>query len=181
MIGETRDLETAQISIQAALTGHLVLSTLHTNSAPAAVTRLLDMGIEPFLIASSVVAVIAQRLVRRLCDACRESYVPDEEIIKRLGITKEEAGKITFYKPGKCDECMQTGYRGRLAIFEIMTMTAAVARLTMERKDTIVLQEQAHKDGMTFLIEDGIRKIKEGITTVEEVLAVATTAEGITE
>lgn len=177
MIGETRDLETAQIAIQSALTGHLVLSTVHTNSAPATVTRLLDMGIEPFLIASSVVVVVAQRLVRKLCPACKQVYQPDSEVIQRLGLTKEQAKDITFYKSVGCDECLQTGYRGRLAVFEIMVMSAAIARLTMERADTNRLQQQAQKDGMTLLIEDGIRKIKQGLTSIEEVLAVATVHE----
>lgn len=174
MIGETRDQETAQIAIQAALTGHLVLSTLHTNSAAATITRLIDMGVEPFLISSTIVAVMAQRLVRRLCQACKEAYTPTDAIIKRLGLTLAEAAKITFYKAKGCDECLNTGYKGRLAVFEVMVMTSAIARLTIERADTALIQEQAQKDGMTLLIQDGVRKIKEGLTTVEEVLSVAT-------
>ncbi len=177
MIGETRDQETAQIAIQAALTGHLVLSTLHTNSAAATITRLIDMGIEPFLIASTIVAVVAQRLVRRLCENCKKPFKPTEEALKRIGISPEEAKNITFYEAKGCEQCLQTGYRGRLAIFEIMVMTNNIARLTMDRADTAVIQEQAQKDGMTLLIQDGIRKIKMGLTTIEEVLAVATTHE----
>jgi len=179
MIGETRDQETAQIAIQAALTGHLVLSTLHTNSASATITRLLDMGIEPFLIASTVVSVIAQRLVRKLCESCRKQYTPDPEIIKRLGLTTEEASKITFYEPGGCEACLNTGYKGRIAIFEIMVMTPDIARLTIERADTTIIRTQAVKDGMTLLINDGIEKIKLGITSIEEVLAVAASQETI--
>lgn len=176
MIGETRDHETAQIAIQAALTGHLVLSTLHTNSAPATITRIIDMGIEPFLIASTLICAMAQRLVRRLCDECKVPYKPDKDVLDRLGIATKNYNK-TFYKAHGCEVCLQTGYRGRLAIFEIMVMTSEIAKLTMERADTLVIQEQAIKDGMTTLIQDGIRKIELGLTSVEEVLAVATTGE----
>ncbi len=179
MIGETRDHETAQIAIQSALTGHLVLSTLHTNSAAASITRLIDMGIEPFLMASTIISVMAQRLVRRLHDKCKAAYKPAPEILKRLGLTQEEAQKIIFYEPVGCDECLHTGYKGRLAIFEIMVMTPAIAQLTIERADAAVIQEQALKDGMTLLVHDGLRKIKMGLTSIEEVLAVATTQEGI--
>lgn len=178
MIGETRDQETAQIAIQAALTGHLVLSTLHTNSAPATITRLLDMHLEPFLIASSVVAAIAQRLVRRLCDSCKKPYKPPVSLLNNLGITEQEAGSIIFYEPVGCQECLETGYKGRLAIFEIMLMTNDIAKLTMDRSDTSLLKKQAVADGMTPLIQDGVRKIKEGVTTIQEVLAVATLEQG---
>jgi len=174
MIGETRDQETAQIAVQAALTGHLVLSTLHTNSAPASITRLIDMGIEPFLIASSVVMVVAQRLVRKLCPHCKKTFHPNVELLERIGVSAKEAKEIKFYEPVGCDECNQTGYRGRVAIFEIMEMTAAIAKLTMERSETGIIREQAIKDGMIPLIKDGLRRIKDGLTTVEEVLAVAT-------
>jgi general secretion pathway protein E len=173
MIGETRDQETAQIAIQAALTGHLVLTTLHTNSAPATMTRLIDMGVEPFLIASTVIAAVAQRLVRRLCENCKQVYHPSPELLQRLNISPKEAASITFYEAKGCQECSQTGYKGRLAIFEIMTMTSGIAHLTIERADTMMIQQQAEKDGMTLLIQDGIRKIKAGLTTIEEVLAVA--------
>jgi general secretion pathway protein E len=179
MIGETRDQETAQIAIQAALTGHLVLSTLHTNSAAATITRLLDMGIEPFLISSTLVGVVAQRLVRKLCLQCREKYTPTPEALRRIGISEEQAKKIQFYKPGGCDECLQTGYRGRLAIFEIMTITPDIVKLILARSDTAEIQRQAVKDGMTLLVQDGVRKIIEGVTTIEEVLAVAESGEEI--
>ncbi len=174
MIGETRDQETAQIAIQAALTGHLVLSTLHTNSAPASITRLIDMGIEPFLIASSVIMVLAQRLVRRLCNDCKEQYQPEQEMLDKLGITAEQKTSMTFYKAVGCSECLETGYRGRLAIFEVMQMTAGVAKLTIARADTAIVRTQAIKDGMTQLVIDGARKIGQGLTSIEEVLAVAT-------
>lgn len=179
MIGETRDQETAQIAIQASLTGHLVLTTLHTNSSAASITRLIDMGIEPFLIASSVVGIMAQRLVRKLCPTCKLKYVPTPEVLKRIGITQQEATKITFYKPVGCNDCLHTGYSGRIPLFEIMVMTNAIARLTIERADTALIQDAALKDGMTLLVHDGIEKIKKGITTIEEVLSVATTQEGI--
>lgn len=174
MIGETRDQETAQIAIQAALTGHLVLSTIHTNSAPAIITRLIDMGIEPFLIASSIVAGIAQRLVRKLCPQCKQSYTPTSETLASLGIRAEKGKTYTFYKAVGCDECNQLGYKGRLPIFEVMAMTEKLVKLTMERGSTLSLRKQAEEDGMTALIEDGIRKIELGLTTVEEVVSVAT-------
>jgi general secretion pathway protein E len=174
MIGETRDQETAQIAVQAALTGHLVLSTLHTNSAPASITRLIDMGVEPFLIASSVVMVVAQRLVRKLCPHCKKAYHPNKELLEKVGLSDKESKSIKFYEPVGCDECNNTGYRGRVAIFEIMEMTQAIAKLTMERSETGVIREQAIKDGMIPLIKDGLRRIKDGLTTIEEVIAVAT-------
>jgi len=174
MIGETRDQETAQIAIQAALTGHLVLSTLHTNSAPATVTRLIDMGIEPFLISSTIVLVCAQRLVRKLCPLCKVEHKPALELIKNLGLTESAAKKIKFFKANGCEECNNMGYKGRLPIFEIMEMTPGIAKLTMERSDASLIKNQAIKDGMTLLLDDGIRRIKDGLTTVEEVLSVAT-------
>ena len=174
MIGETRDQETAQIAVQAALTGHLVLSTLHTNSAAASITRLIDMGIEPFLIASTVTIIVAQRLVRRLCKACKKEFKPDLALLKKIGLSEKDLKDGHFYTHVGCEECSGTGYRGRLAIFEIMQMTPAVVRLTLERADTALIQEQARKDGMTLLVEDGARKVKEGLTTIEEVLTAAT-------
>jgi len=181
MIGETRDQETAQIAIQAALTGHLVLSTLHTNSAPAAITRLIDMGIEPFLIASSVVLVVAQRLVRKLCVHCKQPYTPPANLAERLGLDAQEAKNITFYKAVGCEKCLKTGYMGRLPIFEIMEVTEGIIRLIMERADTMRLTRQAIADGMTPLIVDGLSKIKQGLTTIEEVLSVATIEQGTLE
>ena len=181
MIGETRDFETAQIAIQAALTGHLVFSTLHTNNAPASITRLIDMGIEPFLIASSVILIMAQRLVRKLCPVCKQKYEPSLDLLKSIGLTAKTAEGIVFYKAIGCDECNQTGYKGRLAVFELMSMTPGIAKLTMERADTSQLRKQAIADGMTLLIDDGIRKIKDGLTTIEEVLAVATMEQEMVE
>lgn len=177
MIGETRDQETAQIAIQASLTGHLVLSTIHTNNAPATITRLIDMGIEPFLIASSIVCVIAQRLIRTLCPHCKKKYKPTDEELKSIGLTEKQAATFTFYKAVGCEECMDTGYKGRVAIFEVMEMTGEIAQLTMEQADTAVIRKKALAEGMTTLIDDGIRKIKEGITTIAEVARVAAVEE----
>ncbi len=173
LIGEIRDAETAQIAIQASLTGHLVLSTIHTNSAPATITRLLDMGVEPYLIASSLICVMSQRLVRRLCDKCKEKYVPDPEMVERLGLTKQDAAKITFYRAKGCEECLNMGYRGRLAVFELMEVSDEMAKLIVSRADATVIKRKALEEGMTPLAVDGIRQIKAGLTTIEEVLTVA--------
>ena len=173
MIGETRDQETAQIAIQASLTGHLVLSTLHTNSAPATITRLLDMGVEAYLIASSVIVVMAQRLVRKLCDNCKKPYKPSLDVLRSIGLSEKDANDITFYQAVGCAECLNLGYKGRLAIYELMQMTNDIAKLTIERADTSRLRKQAVADGMTLLIQDGLRKIKQGLTTIDEVLSVA--------
>jgi general secretion pathway protein E len=178
MIGETRDQETAQIAIQSSLTGHLVLSTIHTNNAPVTITRLVDMGIEPFLIASSVTLIVAQRLVRRLCPNCKVKYKPSVEVLKSLGLTEKESQNITFYKAVGCAECADTGYKGRLAIFEMMPMTNTIAKLTVEKSDAKIIKDAAVKEGMTLLVQDGLEKIKEGITTIDEVLSVATGVEG---
>ncbi|MBV8660570.1 MAG: type II secretion system ATPase GspE [Candidatus Dependentiae bacterium] len=177
MIGETRDVETAQIAVQAALTGHLVLSTIHTNNAPATITRLIDMGIEPFLISSSVLAVIAQRLVRRLCEFCKKKYTPTSDVLHSVGISPEQAKKITFYKPVGCDKCLNLGYKGRMPLFEIMVMTNALARLVVDKADVNILRHQAIKDGMKLLVQDGVWKIELGLTTIEEVLSVSTMQE----
>lgn len=177
MIGETRDAETAQIAIQASLTGHFVLSTLHTNSAAATITRLIDMGIEPFLISSTITAVLAQRLVRKLCDACKKQYRPSSEVLQILGISPEHAAKIIFYEAVGCPKCMDSGYSGRIPIFEIMQVTHAISKLIIAKSDAREIQKQALADGMTVLIQDGIVKIEAGLTTIEEVLSVATSQE----
>jgi type II secretion system protein E len=173
LIGEIRDAETAQIATQAALTGHLVLSTIHTNSAPATITRLLDMGVEPYLIASSVICIMSQRLVRKLCNKCKEKYVPAADMIERLGLSAQDAKNITFYRAKGCDECLKTGYRGRLAIFEIMEVDDEIAKLIVQRADATVIRRKATDAGLVSLGIDGIRQIKAGMTTIEEVLAVA--------
>lgn len=175
MIGETRDKETAQIAIQAALTGHLVLSTLHTNSACASITRLIDMGIEPFLIASTLTVVIAQRLVRRLCEKCKEQYTPEAEELRRLPNEGSDLINLNvpIFKAKGCSQCFNSGYKGRMPIFEVLKMSSSVIQLTLARADASKIEEAAKKEGMTSLIDDGILKIKQGITSIEEVLTVA--------
>jgi len=179
MIGEARDTETVSIAIQASLTGHLVFSTIHTNSAPATITRLLDMGIEPFLIASSITAILAQRLVRKLCDACKQIYTPDASALRSIGMSPEDAKKVVFYHAVGCIKCMNSGYAGRIPIFEIMAMSPAIAQLVVQRADALKIKEQAVSDGMTLLVQDGIAKIEQGITTIEEVLSVASSQEEV--
>lgn len=172
LIGEIRDRETAEIAIQSSLTGHLVFSTLHTNDAASAVTRLIDMGIEPFLATSSIIAIIAQRLVRLLCPHCKEVYVPDEETLNNLGLDKSVLQNNTFYRKKGCNLCMQTGFRGRTAIFEIMIVDDEIKRLVLKTSDANQINELALKQGMITLQKDGIDKVLSGITTTEEVLRV---------
>ena len=172
LIGEIRDRETAEIAIQSSLTGHLVFSTLHTNDAASAVTRLIDMGIEPFLITSSIIAIIAQRLVRVLCPHCKEVYVPDEETLANLGLDRSVLQKNTFYRKSGCNLCMQTGFRGRTAIFEIMIVDDEIKKLVLKTSDANQINELALKQGMITLQKDGIDKVLNGITTAEEVLRV---------
>lgn len=173
MVGEIRDFETAQISIRASLTGHLVLSTLHTNSAIAAIARLMDMGVEPFLISSSLSGVVAQRLVRRVCRNCAKPKEPTERERK---IFNQANMHINTIQHGKgCPTCHQTGYRGRIAIHEVFQIDDAIRELIMSSSSAHVLFEAAKKSGMSFLIDDGLRKVQQGLTTTEEVLRVATT------
>jgi general secretion pathway protein E/type IV pilus assembly protein PilB len=172
MIGEIRDLETANIAVQASLTGHLVFSTLHTNDAPSAVTRLIDMGVKPFLVASSVRAIMAQRLIRRVCQNCKEPYLPTEYEMRVLKLNPDEISKATIFKGKGCPECNRTGYRGRRGIYEIFILNEEVRQLIYERVPANVLRTRARELGMRTLREDGIRKIMAGITTPEEVIAV---------
>jgi len=171
MVGEIRDNETADIAVKAALTGHQVLSTLHTNDAAGAITRLDDMGIEPFLISSSILMTCAQRLVRKVCTNCREEFMPEPEIFTRLGI--EPKAETVFYRGSGCDRCKGRGYLGRLAIIEALTVTEAVRRLIMKRASAAVIKNQAVAEGMKTLRMAGIDKALEGQTTLEEVLRVA--------
>ncbi|MEO5657555.1 MAG: type II secretion system ATPase GspE, partial [Nitrospiria bacterium] len=171
MVGEIRDGETAEIAIHASLTGHLVFSTLHTNDAAGAVTRLLDMGIEPFLAASSVVAIVAQRLVRVLCPHCRQVYPPTANELARLGLGAD-GGPVTCYRAGGCGECLTTGYRGRTGIYEILVMDDELRALILAKADANTIKTQAIKGGMATLREDGARKVLDGVTTTEEVLRV---------
>jgi type IV pilus assembly protein PilB len=170
MVGEMRDLETAQISIQASLTGHLVLSTLHTNDAPGAVTRLVDMGVEPFLISSTLVAVIGQRLVRTICKNCRTPFEPTETQLALLNLSPHDLGDKTFYYGRGCSACNDTGYKGRKGIFELLTIGDAIRALINERAPTVVMRQKAVELGMSTLREDGLRSIFDGVTTIEEIV-----------
>ncbi len=172
MIGEIRDLETANIAVQASLTGHLVFSTLHTNDAPSAVTRLIDMGVKPFLVASSVRAIMAQRLIRRICQNCKEPYVPNEYEMRTLKLNPDEIAKATIFKGKGCPECGRTGYRGRRGIYEIFILNEEVRQLIYERVPSNVLRTRARELGMRTLREDGIRKIMTGMTTPEEIISI---------
>jgi len=169
MIGEVRDKETAEIAIQAALTGHLVLTTLHTNDAPSALTRLVDMGIEPYLLSSSVIAVLAQRLVRQICPNCKTSYQPSEVELQNLGI--EEPIDTLYYGKG-CPDCYETGYKGRLGVYELMVMSGSLRRKLVETADSSTLQKVALAEGMQTLRQDGGTLVARGLTTTEEVLRV---------
>jgi len=177
MVGEIRDYETAEIAIRAALTGHLVFSTLHTNDAPSGVTRLLDMGVEPYLVSSSVEAIIAQRLVRVICPNCRTSYRISAESLRELGFPAEE--DLTLQRGEGCDECRNTGYKGRTAIFEILLMTEPIKELVLNRASASRIRERAVAEGMKTLVDAGWEKVKAGITTIEEVLRVAEAQEGL--
>ena len=170
MVGETRDLETAQISIQASLTGHLVFTTLHTNDAPGAITRLIDMGVEPFLISSTLAAVLGQRLLRSICPLCRTSYQPSEPLLAQLGLSRRDIGAKNFYRGKGCDACSQTGYKGRKGIYELLKISDSLRELINERAPTVTLKEKAVQLGMVTLRQDGLRSIFAGDTTIEEVL-----------
>jgi len=209
MVGEIRDHETAEIAIHASLTGHLVLSTLHTNDAPSAITRLVDMDVQAYQISSSVLAVLAQRLVRKLCDQCKDPYTPTDQDLLELGIDAAIAqeklvelqklaattvignsnpptlpdpagarsGKLTFYHHRGCEECSNTGYRGRIGIFELMMIDEPVRREVLNNSDAKTIQRVAQQQGMRLLREDGARQVVAGVTSVEEVLAATQAAE----
>jgi type IV pilus assembly protein PilB len=170
MVGETRDLETAQIAIQASLTGHLVFTTLHTNDAPGAITRLIDMGVEPFLISSTLEAVLGQRLLRSICRQCRTTYTPSETLLAELGISRQDIGNKQFFYGKGCDACNNTGYKGRKGIYELLRVTDPIRELINERAPTVTLKQKAVELGMVTLRQDGLRSIFAGDTTVEEVL-----------
>ena len=170
LVGEMRDLETAQIAIQASLTGHLVLSTLHTNDASGAITRLVDMGTQPFLVAASLEGILAQRLLRTICLNCRSPYEPSESILSQLGIAPHELGDKSFYTGKGCDTCGNTGYKGRAGLYELLNVTDPIRELVIERAPAVVIKQKAIELGMTTLREDGLRCIYEGRTTIEEVL-----------
>lgn len=170
MVGEIRDVDTAKIAIQASLTGHLVFSTLHTNDAAGAITRLIDMGVEPYLISSTLEAVLAQRLVRTTCEHCKAAYQPDEDMLNRLGLTERDIGGRQFYYGPGCARCNNTGYHGRRGIYEYLTVTDRIRELINERKPTLILRNAAVESGMRTLREDGIRNLLDGYTTVDEIL-----------
>jgi len=172
LVGEIRDLETAQIAIQSALTGHLVFSTLHTNDSASAVTRLIDMGIEPFLVTSSVIGIMAQRLVRVICRNCKEEYTPDEESLLSVGITPEMADGKRIYRGTGCPACLNTGYKGRTGVFELMHLDDTIKNLILKTSDSNAINRRAIEQGMITLRHDGAQKVFDGITTIEEVFRV---------
>ena len=171
LVGEIRDHETAEIAVQASLTGHLVFSTLHTNDAPSAITRLADIGVQPFLIASSVIAIMAQRLVRVVCPKCKEPDEPDTSELQAAGILPDQLANASFMRGRGCNHCYHTGYRGRLGIFEMMKMSAGIREMTFNRAPNQEIRRQARLMGMRTLLEDGVEKAVRGITTLEEVLS----------
>jgi type IV pilus assembly protein PilB len=170
LVGEVRDLETATIAVQASLTGHLVLSTLHTNDAPSSVMRLLDLGLESFLLTATIEGIVAQRLVRTICPKCKEAYEPKEEELMELGLLPEDIGGRKLYRGRGCDNCHGSGYKGRMAIFEIMVMNDAMRELVMKKASTNILRDEARKAGMRTLRECGLLSIFEGQTTIDEVV-----------
>jgi type IV pilus assembly protein PilB len=172
MVGEIRDYETAEIAVKAALTGHLVLSTLHTNDAPSAVTRLLNMGVEPFLVASSVILILAQRLLRRICSQCKVPVSVPQKALVDVGLSEEEAASLTCYKGNGCDACSGTGYKGRIAIYEVLSLTPDLRDLILSGASAVDIKRAAIAHGMRTLRMSGLAKLKEGITTVQEVVRV---------
>ncbi len=170
MVGEIRDIETAQIAVQASLTGHVVLSTLHTNDAPGAVTRLIDLGLEPFLISASLEGVLAQRLLRRICKTCRTPYEPDKDVVNMLDVDALEIANKKFYYGKGCPDCNRSGYKGRQGLFELMTINDQLRSLITQKAPTLVLKQKAIESGMRPLRDDGLRCIFDGHTSIEEVL-----------
>ncbi|MBU4149000.1 MAG: GspE/PulE family protein, partial [Candidatus Omnitrophica bacterium] len=171
MIGEIRDFDTVDIAIKSALTGHLVLSTLHTTTACGSVVRLVNMGVEPFLISASVVGIVAQRLIRKLCPKCKEPYEPLESLITKLKIDPSKK-KITFYRPKGCEQCLNMGYSGRVGISEILSMSQSIKEMVLKKAREHEIKDQARKEGMRTLREDGMIKVLQGITSLEEILRV---------
>ncbi|MBL9123812.1 MAG: type II/IV secretion system protein, partial [Planctomycetaceae bacterium] len=178
LVGEMRDQETAEMGIQASLTGHLVFSTLHTNDAPGAITRMVDMGVPAYLVASSVMAVLAQRLVRVICTKCKQPYTPTDSALEAAGITPEMAAKANFMRGKGCGNCQKSGYRGRMGIYELMMMTNKIREMAFAGSSTQDLRKAAVSQGMNTLYQDGIAKVLKGLTTLEEVFRVAKKVEG---
>jgi type IV pilus assembly protein PilB len=170
MVGEIRDFETAEIGVKAALTGHLVLSTLHTNDAPSTINRLLNMGVEPFLVASSVILIVAQRLTRRICVKCKEVFSVQDEVLLRAGFKESEIKGLSIYKGKGCDHCSKTGYKGRVALYEVMPVGEALRDQILQGASADDIKKKAMGSGMRTLRMSGLEKVKEGITTLEEIL-----------
>ena len=171
MVGEIRDIETAEIAVHSALTGHLVFSTIHTNDAASAFARFIDMGVEPFLASSSIIGVLAQRLVRLVCEKCKKPYKPSKEVLRELGI-EDEKGDIVFYKGKGCSLCKGTGYKGRTAIYSVLRVTPKIQELVLAKAPSSEIEQVAREEGMNTLREDCLNKVKQGLTTVEEMLRV---------
>ena len=171
LVGEIRDEETAVIAVQAALTGHMVLSTLHTNDSPSAITRLVDMGIQPFMISATVRAVVSQRLIRRICTDCKEEQVPDSPLLKELNLTMDDIKDQKFYHGKGCDNCRNTGYKGRMAIFEVMGMTDEISRLIIGAASVAEIRVSAQENGMNTLRDSGLRAAYDGLTTLEQIVS----------
>jgi type IV pilus assembly protein PilB len=170
MVGEIRDYETAEIGVKAALTGHLVLSTLHTNDAPSTINRLLNMGVEPFLVSSAVVLILAQRLVRKVCQKCKQRESVPPQVLMDAGFTSEEASSVAVYKGKGCDICNSTGYKGRVALYEVMPIKDEIKELILQGASVMDIKKQAIAVGMQTLRMSGLQKIKEGLTSLDEVL-----------
>jgi type IV pilus assembly protein PilB len=170
MVGEIRDLETAEIAAQASLTGHLVFTTLHTNDAPSSIARLLDLGIEPFLVTATLEGIIAQRLVRKICENCKTAFEPTDLQLKELGLSTDDVKGKQFYYGRGCSKCNKTGYRGRIAIFEIMTFNDRIRELIMSHASTTVLRTASQKSGMKLLRDNGLAAVYDGVTTIDEVV-----------
>jgi type IV pilus assembly protein PilB len=169
LVGEIRDLETLEIAVQASLTGHLVLSTLHTNDAPATITRLINMGLKPYLITASLVAVISQRLIRKICPDCKEEYTPGNDVISELNFTDHDLQDKHFYRGKGCNSCNRTGYRGRMSILEVMIIDEEICSHVIKQSSTETLREIARNNGMCTLVESGLNAVYDGLTTLEEV------------
>jgi general secretion pathway protein E len=171
-VGEIRDTETAEIAIQSALTGHLLFSTLHTNDAPGAITRLLDMEVEGFLLSSTLLGVLAQRLVRAICPECKQEAHPEPKLLQAMGVDENRLAGLRFYEGKGCETCRYTGYRGRIGIFEYLPVTDEIRKLINQNASTEIIKAQAETQGVRFLRQDGWRKVQQGVTTIAEVLRV---------
>jgi general secretion pathway protein E len=178
MIGEIRDTETAEIAIQSSLTGHLVLSTLHTNDAPSAITRLVDMGIEPYLLSSTIIGILAQRLVRKICPDCKTAYHPSEQELMMIGLTPQVLNNRVIYRGRGCPSCFGTGYKGRHGLYELMTLNNALKKQIVKSPDAVELRRIALQSGMISLLHNGVELVLRGITTCNEVLRSTRGVEG---